>query len=79
MSSLEQIAESALGLPLSERTRLVARLLESLDDSRSDPEVERAWEREIVRRVHDLVEGRAKTVPAEQALRDARAKLARQP
>ena len=79
MSSLEQIAESALGLPASERTRLVARLLESLDDARSDPDVERAWEREVARRIHDLVEGRAKTVPAEQALREARSKLARQP
>lgn len=78
MSSVEQIAESALGLPESDRTRLVVKLLESLDDTTLDPDVEQAWEAEVARRVLDLVEGRAKTIPAEQALREARAKLARQ-
>ena len=79
MSSLDQIAESALGLPLPDRTRLVARLLESLDDASHDPEIEQAWEVEIARRVRELVEGRVKTIPAEQALSEARSKLARQP
>lgn len=78
MSSAEQIAESALGLPESERTRLVVKLLESLDDTTPDPNVENVWEEEVARRVRDLIEGRAKTIPAEQALREARAKLARQ-
>ncbi len=79
MSSLEQIAETALGLPVSDRTRLVARLLESLDDARHDPEIERAWESEVARRIRDLLDGRAKTIPAEQALSEARSKLAHQP
>ncbi len=79
MSSLDQIAESALGLPLPDRTRLVARLLESLDESNPDADVERAWESEVARRIRDLLEGRARTIPAEQALSEARSKLARQP
>ena len=79
MSTLEQIAESALGLPVSDRSRLVVKLLESLDEASRDPEVEQAWEAEVARRIRDLVEGRAKTIPAEQALRDARARLTRQP
>ncbi len=79
MSSLDQIAESALGLPLPDRTRLVARLLESLDESNPDADVERAWESEVARRIRDLLDGRAKTIPAEQALSEARSKLARQP
>ena len=78
MSSVEQIAESALGLPVSHRTRLVVKLLESLDDTSPDPEVDEAWEAEVARRVRDLVEGKAKTVSAEQALSEARSKLARQ-
>jgi putative addiction module component (TIGR02574 family) len=77
MSSVEQIAESALGLPVSDRTRLVVMLLESLDDTTPEPDVDQAWEAEVARRVRDLVEGRAKTIPAEQALRDVRAKLTR--
>ena len=79
MSSLDQIAESALGLPLPDRTRLVARLLESLDDASHDPEIEQAWEVEIARRIRDLLDGRAKTIPAEQALSEARSKLAHRP
>ena len=64
MSSLEQIAESALGLPVSDRTRLVTRLIQSLHDAGPDPEVEKAWEAEVARRVRDLVEGRVTTIPA---------------
>ena len=79
MSTLDQIAESALGLLVSDRMRLVARLLEGLDEDSHDPEVQKAWEVEVARRVRDLVEGRAKTIPAEQALSEARSKLARQP
>jgi putative addiction module component (TIGR02574 family) len=79
MSSLEQIAESALELSTSDRTRLVVKLLESLDDTSPDPEAEQVWEAEVARRIRDLVEGRAKTIPAEQALQDARSKLARHP
>lgn len=79
MSSLEQIAESALGLPLPERSRLVARLLDSLDEASPGVDVEEAWEGEVARRVRDLLEGRAKTVTAEQAIGEARDKLARQP
>ncbi len=79
MSSLDQIAEPALGLPLPDRTRLVARLLESLDESNPDADVKRAWESEVARRIRDLLDGRAKTIPAGQALSEARSKLARQP
>jgi putative addiction module component (TIGR02574 family) len=75
MSSSDQIAESALGLPIAERARLVTRLLESLDEARPDADIEQAWEQETARRVQDLLHGRAKTIPASQALSDARAKL----
>ena len=79
MSSIEQIAETALGLSLSDRSRLVVRLLESLDGAPPDPDVDQAWEAEVARRVRDLVEGRAQTIPAAQALREALDKLARRP
>jgi hypothetical protein len=44
-----------------------------------NPDVEEAWAAEVATRVRDLVEGRAETIPAEQAFREARAKLARRP
>ena len=78
MSSVEQIAASALGLPEADRTRLIVKLLESLDDATPDSDVEQAWEAEVARRVRDLVEGRAKTIPADQAIHAARDTLARQ-
>ncbi len=71
MSSTLQALEAAALLLLSgQRARLAERLIASLD---RDPEVETAWAEEIKRRIADLEAGLVDTIPAEQALEQARA------
>lgn len=79
MSDADKIVESALRLPVGERARLASRLIESLDEAGQEPDVEAAWQKEIARRIRDLLEGRARTVPADQALREIRKKLTERP
>lgn len=52
----------ALELPTEARAELAGRLLESLDQE-VDDDVEELWRAEIGRRVKELDEGTAKTVP----------------
>lgn len=51
----EKLLDEALQLPLNERARLAADLLESLDESEDD--VEAAWAAEIERRVQAIRAG----------------------
>jgi len=55
-------------LPESERSALVARLLDSLDSSFDDsPQaVAAAWDEEIARRIADCDAGRTQGIPIEQ-------------
>jgi putative addiction module component (TIGR02574 family) len=76
MSTNEHLAESALRLPFRERAHLAARLLESLEDGDSDEDSAACWETEIVGRLERLAGGKASTITAEQAFREARARLA---
>src|SRR5690348_9925214 len=76
----EDLLEEALKLPTGERARLVSRLIESLDDDEEaeDPvEVEKAWAKEIERRIREIDAGTAKTVPLEVALARAQRALER--
>jgi putative addiction module component (TIGR02574 family) len=77
--SLNRLEEQALQLSVRDRARLAHRLLESLDEGAAeDPvEVERAWKKEIERRVADFDAGGNELVPSEDVLREARAKLRR--
>jgi putative addiction module component (TIGR02574 family) len=77
--------ESALratpALPPKQRAQIVGRVLETFDAGPDDgPEdVERAWAKEIKRRIDDIDSGRVKLIPAEQIhrelTRDARRRL----
>lgn len=57
----EQMEVEARNLPREERARLAEALLASLDE---DAEIERAWQAEIRRRLHEVREGSVETVPA---------------
>jgi putative addiction module component (TIGR02574 family) len=57
------------------RARLTERLLASLDEEPADADTERLWAAEAGRRAQELVSGRVKGIPAEKALRKARAPL----
>jgi putative addiction module component (TIGR02574 family) len=60
---IEAMIEQALRLSVEDRTKLVARLLESLDEAApADPGHEAAWTEVIDRRVQDLQEGRVELI-----------------
>jgi putative addiction module component (TIGR02574 family) len=72
--SAQQIIDSALKLPIAERTELLYALEQSLiddaiDHGPSDPpeEVEAAWKDEIAKRLADIDSGRVKLLSSEEA------------
>jgi putative addiction module component (TIGR02574 family) len=73
-ATLDTPEKQVLTLPPSSRVRLAERILESVDDF-TDPSIARAWEAEIGRRVKEIREGKAKPIPAEEAMANARRAL----
>jgi putative addiction module component (TIGR02574 family) len=75
----KKIREEALELPTNVRAKLAHDLIISLEDEplESPEDVEKAWASEIDRRIKDVKEGRAKLIPADEALRSVRASLKR--
>ena len=71
-SSLHALEAAALLLPPEERAKLAERLIASLD---RDPEIAAAWDEEIMRRIAELDAGRLESIPAEEVLAEARARL----
>ncbi len=67
MSTVE-IIEQALHLKASERYALLELLHHSLD--KPDPEVDRVWQEEALRRLKAYDEGRLECVSMEEAFRD---------
>lgn len=70
-SELEVIEAQALKLAAEERARLADRLIASLFE---DKEIEEAWAAEVERRVEEIESGRAKLVPAADAIARAASK-----
>jgi putative addiction module component (TIGR02574 family) len=68
---LEIVEAQALKLTVEERARLADRLIASL----AEDEVEEAWAVEVERRVEEIESGRAKLVPAAEAIARARAAI----
>ncbi len=71
-SLAENLESAALALPPVEKARLADRLLASLAE---DEEVEAAWAEEIRRRLEAYRSGQIESVPASQAIEEARARL----
>jgi putative addiction module component (TIGR02574 family) len=63
--SIQAVAEAAMKLSPEEREQLVERLIASLD--RGDA-LHPAWQGEIARRMADLQAGRARLIPADEAM-----------
>jgi putative addiction module component (TIGR02574 family) len=70
-----QILQRALDLSTRDRGALIARLIDSLEDERSEEGVEEAWAAEIKRRVDDIRSGKACLIPEEEVRRRAAARL----
>jgi putative addiction module component (TIGR02574 family) len=72
---IERVFELGLLLPECEREQVAQRLLDSLKGS--DPEIERAWRHEVVRRMESVERGEAETIPHEQVMRELDEELRR--
>jgi len=63
------ILKKALALPPDARAAIADSLLESLETSSPDEDVEQAWAEEIKRRVEDVDSGRVQLIPYEEVRR----------
>jgi putative addiction module component (TIGR02574 family) len=68
-TQLEIVEAQALSLAAEERAQLADRLIASLFD---DQDIEEAWAVEVERRIKDIESGRAKLIPASEAIARAR-------
>lgn len=71
-TSIEVLEAEVLGLPAAERSRLLERLIASLD---ADPEIQKAWVQEAERRDADVDSGAVSLVQGEQVLSRLRSDL----
>ncbi|MEX1670918.1 addiction module protein [Zhongshania guokunii] len=69
--NLQKIEDEALHLPKEERTKLIQRLVLSLD-SPSESELRSDWLHEAQRRAAELDNGSVQAVPSEEVMRKAR-------
>ena len=67
MLTADQIESEALSLPRPERDRIAQALVASLA---MDPEVERAWEEEIRRRIRDIDSGVTEMIPGDVVFKE---------
>lgn len=63
--AIEVLEAEVLGLPAAERTRLLERLIASLD---ADPETQKTWVQEAERRDAEIESGAVSVVPGAEAL-----------
>jgi putative addiction module component (TIGR02574 family) len=70
-SATEQVFIEALSLPMRERASLVHKLLVSLENEESSPEIETAWKQEALERCTAFDEGKISERDADLVLRDA--------
>ena len=61
--SIEELVAELLQLPPEDRARIARTILSSLHDDDSDGE---AWEKEILRREHEIDAGTADLIPADE-------------
>jgi putative addiction module component (TIGR02574 family) len=72
--AIDLVIEQALKLSVKERTELIERLLDSLDEAAAaDPGREAAWTEILDRRLQEIREGRVETIDAAEVLAQARA------
>jgi putative addiction module component (TIGR02574 family) len=68
--TLTEITQEAVKLPPPERLQLARILIDlSEPDAEPDAEVERAWDKEIERRLEELRSGKVKGVPLDEVKR----------
>ena len=61
MATKDDLLSDVLKLPPEERAEVAHKLLLSLEEE--EPGAESAWEGELERRAHEIIDGKVKTVP----------------
>jgi hypothetical protein len=74
-TTVEQLAEQAMSLPVESRARLADLLVESLDTDELN-QIEQTWLAEAKRRRNEIRHGKVKTIADPEALRKVRDILA---
>lgn len=74
-TATEKVCIEALSLPRDARAEIAHRLLVSLENEDLSDDVSEAWQKEIENRRQDFREGKAKSVSADEALRQAQAAI----
>lgn len=64
-----ELLQKALALSSQERGLLIDRLIESLDQTPADPDVEQRWSEEIKKRVDDVRSGKVEMIAGEEVRR----------
>lgn len=75
-TAFEELTKEALKLSRQQRLALAGLLLELEDPSGKDPEVEAAWEEEILARIKAVDDGTASGVSYDEVMRAAQDRLA---
>src|SRR5436305_11046085 len=70
----QELLQKALALPENERAELAGTLISSLDTA-VDPDVDAAWQQEVVRRLNEVQSGEVKTVAWEEVQKKGRTLL----
>lgn len=67
--AIEAVLEQALRLSAEERTELIERLLDRLDEAApADPDHEAAWSEVLDRRLQEIREGHVETIAAAEVI-----------
>ncbi|MBA4372038.1 MAG: addiction module protein [Thermodesulfovibrio sp.] len=66
----EDLFDEAISLPLEIRTKLVEKLLSSLNPSQK--EIDKLWAKEAERRVEEIKSGKVKTIPGDRVFKKIR-------
>jgi putative addiction module component (TIGR02574 family) len=70
----QELLRKALALPDNERAELAGNLISSLDAT-VDPDVDAAWQQEVVRRLHEVRSGEVGTISWEEVQQKGRTLL----
>jgi len=66
-----EILEEARALPYGERTELIEQLIADAAKD-PDPEIEKAWSDEVLRRLKEIEDGKVQMIPGEQVMAEVR-------
>jgi putative addiction module component (TIGR02574 family) len=72
----KKLLDELLTLSVEDRALIAVELEASIEEDASPEEIEKMWAEEIERRVKDVVEGRSRGIPAQEAFAQIRARLA---